>query len=166
MSIHPSQGHVPRTTSQSPIHPHPTNSTCASTLTREYFALLGLCSRDDAGLALLRSTGLLPLLPRLGARPATTHLARLALVHLDYTNPSSSLGKDLLLSWLLPPTSSSPALRLFALNVLKALLYDPRVPRVEQWGVDALLTVAHTATTTAAPAAGESAEVRKRLCSV
>lgn len=149
--IHPTPIHhglIPHT------NPQTKNSTCATTLVREYFALLGLFTHDDHGLALLRHSGLLALLPRLGQRLQTLHLARLALVHMDYRSPNS-YGRDLLLSWLTTPTTSNP-LRLFCLNLLKALLHDPRVPGMEQWGVEALLALAH-----APVGGGEDAEVRE-----
>ena len=70
------------------------------------------------------------------------------LVHLDYAGPNP-FGRELLLAWLAAPTTSAP-LRRFVLDVLKALLHDPRVPGAEQWGVEALLALAH---------AGEDTEV-------
>ena len=120
----------------------------SQSMAREYLGVVGALSRTEDGRRALGEAKIPELLRRASASAALDHITKLALARLDYSAPSGP-GRALLGACA---AGGSPALRLHAASVLRALLRE-EAHGLEHWGVDALLSLVASPSPRAARAA-------------
>jgi rapamycin-insensitive companion of mTOR len=114
---------------------------CSRQMVREYFTLLGLMSSSPQGLQMMSNAEIFgKYLNQLAKRQDLDYVSRLVLVSLDYTIDGPS--RRLLQIWMGMPDSTSLALRLYTVTILRALMRAD-VPDFLNWGVDQLVTLLH-----------------------
>ncbi|CAM9222945.1 unnamed protein product, partial [Choristocarpus tenellus] len=141
---------------------------CQRRLGGEYMTLMfGVATATEAGREMLSKTDLFSHLMDMGSHPELDYLSRIVLTRMDFTSDQND-ARDVLQIWM---SSGSRSLRLFAANLMRALLrregHNPQLGSTkggtspaspsntadsandagengfEQWGIDTLVTQLH-----------------------